>query len=348
MKTPSKKVVLAFTQQLAALLKAGLTLADALCILQQKNSYLTSIIIDIKKVIASGETFYTALSKHPTTFDYLFRQLVHVGEMTGKLDVLLDKIAGHLDNSLTFKKKITGILFYPLFIIIMISLITTGLFLFVVPKFTELLSAFNATLPFYTRCIIGIGHFISYTIGYTLCFLPLTILAMRHLRKKSIAYTQWQDNIILQIPIIGSLLHKVYLTRVLYTLSVCYTSGLTIPESITHASNVCNHCSFQSTLKILYQRVLTGEAMHIALQKNKLFPAHITQMIGVGEQAGTLTDMLTILYTHLEKEIDTTLKKLSQLIEPILMLLIGTIVGSVMIALYLPMINMGNALQGIA
>jgi type IV pilus assembly protein PilC len=331
-----------FTRQLATMMSAGVPLVQAFDIVGRghENPAMQDIILAIKQDIESGTAMSIAMAKHPLYFDDLVCSLVSAGEQAGVLDVLLDKIATYKEKTESIKGKIKKALFYPAAVIIVAVIVTVVILLFVIPQFKELFSSFGADLPAFTLMVIGLSDLIrewwwaffggigafGYSVGYVF--------------KRSKRFREIVDRASLKIPVIGPILNKAAIARFARTLSTMFAAGVPLVEALQSVSGATGNVVYQDAVMKMREEVATGQSLQLAMRQRDLFPHMVIQMTAIGEESGALDDMLGKVADFYEEQVDNAVDALSSLLEPMIMVVIGGLVGSLVVAMYLPIFKL--------
>jgi len=340
----TEKDVTLFTRQLATMLKAGVPLLQVFDIVGKgnNNSSVTKLLAEIKSDVETGSSLSQAFRKYPLYFDSLFCNLIGAGEQAGILDDLLDRLASYKEKILAIKSKIKSALIYPISIIVVAFVITAVIMIFVIPAFKELFSSFGADLPAPTLLVMAISDaFVAYwwlifsSIGGGLWFFFYTW-------KRSVAMQNSMDRLLLKLPIFGELMRKSTIARFSRTLSTMFAAGVPLVESLESVAGASgNHVYFEATKKI-QNEISTGTSLSSAMDNSKVFPNMVLQMVAIGEESGTLEDMLAKVADFYEAEVDDAVAAISSLMEPVIMVVLGTLIGGLVIAMYLPIFKMGE------
>ena len=339
-----KKSLAIFTRQLATMIDAGLPLVQSLEILsqQEEDETFQEIISTIKNEVEGGATLAAALQKHPKVFDDMYVNLVVAAEEAGTLDVILSRLATHIEKMEELKKKIKSALVYPVMIVTVAIGVTIILMVFVVPVFEKLFAGIGSTLPMPTRVVIAVSNiFKSYLPIVIAIVIILVIVGQRYYKTEN--GKRRIDDLTLKLPIFGELLRKVAIARFARTLGTLVSSGVPILESLNIVAGAAGNKVVEEA--ILKGRISISEGQSISepLSQSGVFPMMVTQMISVGETTGSLELMLNKVADFYESEVDTAVATLSSMLEPVLMIFLGVIVGGVVIAMYLPIFKMGSA-----
>lgn len=335
-----------FTRQLATMLAAGIPLVQSLEIIirSQHQPKLKDIVTQIKNDIEAGSTITQALRRHPRYFNELFCSLIDAGEQSGSLDIMLEKIASYKERIESIKGKIKKALFYPAAVLVVAVLVTATLLLFVVPQFETLFKNFGAELPTMTQLVINLSMLLQHYWWTVLILFLALIVGIAYLHRHSPQFTFMVDRLSLKVPIIGPILKKAAVARFARTLSVTFAAGLPLVEALQVVSSATGNRLFSLATLQVRDNVSTGQPMQAAMRKSDLFPDMVVQMIGIGEESGSLEQMLTKVATIYEQEVDDAVDGLSALLEPIIMVILGVIVGGLVIAMYLPIFKLGSVI----
>ena len=336
------KDISVFSRQLATMMSAGVPLVQAFDIVGRghDNPAMADLILSIKNDIQSGTALTLALAKHPLQFDELFCNLVEAGEQAGVLDTMLDKIATYKEKTESIKGKIKKALFYPAAVIIVAIVVTTVIMLFVIPQFKELFTSFGADLPAFTLLVISISNFMTewwWGIGLALGAAGYS-LAQSY--KRSAKLREGVDRTLLRFPIIGPILHKAAIARFARTLSTMFAAGVPLVEALNSVSGATGSVVYSEAVLGMREKVATGQSLQLSMRQTDLFPHLVVQMTAIGEEAGSLDAMLAKVADFYEEEVDNAVDSLSSLLEPMIMVIIGGLVGSLVVAMYLPIFKM--------
>jgi type IV pilus assembly protein PilC len=306
----------------------------------QKNPKFRDLINTLRADIEGGSSIHEALTKHPVQFDELYRNLVKAGESAGVLDTVLDTIATYKENIESLKGKIKKALFYPAMVIAAAILVSAILLVFVVPQFEEVFRGFGADLPAFTKFIIGISRFM---VGYWWLLLLIvggTIAAFIFFKKRSSAFSHFLDRMILRVPVIGKIMHEAALARFARTLAVTFAAGVPLVEALESVAGATGNTVYENAVKRVRDDVSVGYPVNMAMKQTGLFPHMVIQMTAIGEEAGALDTMLYKVAEFYEQEVNNAVDALASLIEPIIVVILGVIVGSMVIAMYLPIFKL--------
>jgi len=343
-KKVKKKSVAVFTRQLATMIDAGLPLVQSLDILgqQEQNEGFKSIIGGIKSDVEAGSTFAASLKKYPRVFDELYTNLVVAGEEAGTLDVILNRLATHIEKMEELKRKIKSALVYPIMIVVVAVLVTTVLLVFVVPVFEKLFGSTGMSLPGPTQMVINISRFAQKNIVFVIifCIVAAIILKRQYRTEKGRLSI---DKVILKLPVFGELIQKVSIARFARTLATLVASGVPILDALNIVAGASGNKVVEKAILEGRSSISEGQTISEPLEESGVFPIMVTQMISVGETTGSLELMLNKVADFYEEEVDTAVATLSSMLEPILMIFLGVIIGGLVIAMYLPIFKMASA-----
>jgi type IV pilus assembly protein PilC len=330
-------------RQLATLLVAGIPILQALQVIARScsNLKLQKLLVAIKEKIQQGNSLSESLQIHNRYFNHLTCALVFAGEQSGTLDILLERVVAYREKIENLKKKIKKTLFYPCAVIVIAAVVTWVLLVFVVPRFAELFAGFGAQLPLLTRLIINLSNFMQKFWWLILLGLISPVIAVIVLRRNSQICANFFDSLVLKCPILGGILQKSIITRLMQTLATTFATGVPLLDCLRLLQNVANNRRFYAVLGQIHDSVSKGQTLYQSLQVSGLFPNIIIQMVAIGEEAGKLTDMLEKAANFYEEEVNQLVNRLNQLLEPIIMVILGIVVGGLVIAMYLPIFNLG-------
>ncbi|MDQ2995381.1 MAG: type II secretion system F family protein, partial [Pseudomonadota bacterium] len=299
------------------------------------------LLQSIKIDVASGQPFADVLSKYPHIFDRLYCGLIAASMQSGTLASMLKRIADYLEKSASLKKKIRKALTYPAAILI-VSLLVSGLLLFfVVPQFATLFNAYGAKLPLFTRMILALSEFIQEYVEWIIGAIIAMIYTFQYTKKNHAPFQDFLDHIALKTFVLGTLLKKAIIARTLRTLSTTLSSGIPLIDALTATANTSGNNVFTTAFLRIRDDVSNGQNLHQAMQNTQLFPPMIIQMVAIGEEAGSIAAMLDKIANDYEEDVDNTVNTLSTLIEPLIMLILGVVIGSFVLAMYLPVFKLG-------
>lgn len=338
------KDITLFTRQLATMMKSGVPLLQAFDIVGKghSNPAVQKLLLDIKADIASGSSMGQAFKKYPLHFDALYCNLINAGEQAGILDTILDRLATYKEKIQAIKGKIKSALFYPISIIVVAFIITAIIMIFVVPAFKDLFTSFGADLPAPTLFVMAVSDFfVSYWylifggIGGGFWFFFYTW-------KRSRKMQEVLDRLFLKLPIFGPVIEKATIARWTRTLSTMFAAGVPLVEAMDSVAGAAGNIVFYNATKKIQGEVSTGTSLTVAMQNTALFPNMVLQMVTIGEESGSLDAMLGKVADFYEAEVDDAVAALSSLMEPMIMVVLGTLIGGLVVAMYLPIFKLGQ------
>jgi type IV pilus assembly protein PilC len=343
-KVTGKDIAL-FTRQLATMMKAGVPLLQAFDIVAKgaSNPAVAKLLTDIRTDIETGSALATAFRKYPLYFDALFCNLVQAGEQAGILETLLDRLATYKEKILAIQSKIKAALFYPIAIIAVALIITAVIMIFVIPAFKEVFTNFGADLPAPTLVVMAIS---DWFVAYWYIVFPLIGLAIYGFLeawKRSQGVQVFMDKLMLRIPVFGDLVRKSAIARWTRTLSTMFAAGVPLVEALDSVGGAAGNYVYLQATKQIKQEVSTGTSLTISMQNAGVFSPMVVQMCSIGEETGALDAMLSKVADFFEQEVDDAVEALSSLMEPAIMVVLGTLIGGMVIAMYLPIFKMGQA-----
>jgi type IV pilus assembly protein PilC len=343
-KKVKQRSIAVFTRQLATMIDAGLPLVQSLEILssQQESKVFKNIIREIREDVEGGSTFAGALKKHPATFNELYTNLVVAGEEGGILDNILTRLANYIEKSEALKKKVKSALIYPATIVGVAIIVVIVLMIFVIPVFETMFKSAGQSLPLPTLIVLTMSKLIK---KYVIIFIPALVLLFYLSRK----YYQTQngraviDRLLLKLPVFGPLFRKIAVARFSRTLGTLVSSGVPILDGLTIVSRTSGNRTIETAILNARASIREGETIAEPLNRSKIFPPMVIQMISVGESTGALDSMLSKIADFYEEEVDIAVSNLTSLLEPFLMIFLGVVIGGVVISMYLPIFNMASA-----
>lgn len=338
--------LIVFTRQFSSLIESGVPILQGLTIMieQQKNPQLKGILLKIREGIESGLSLSDSLKKFPNTFNDLYVNLVESGEKGGVLDRVFKRLAVYFEKILKLKRKIKGAMIYPSIVLSVAIGVIVILMTFVIPVFANLFSSVGAKLPTLTTDVIAFSNFMRAYLIYTLIALAAVVIAIRAYYKKENGKRNI-DRITLKIPLFGELLRKVAIARFARTLSTMVESGVPILSGLAIVSKTSGNKIIEESLMRAKEDVSSGSPLSTALNKTKLFPPLVIQMVMVGEKTGNLDAMLNKVADYYDEEVDNAVNNLTQMLEPALIIFLGIVVGTLVVAMYLPIFNLGKAIK---
>lgn len=334
--TPQEIAV--FSRQIATMIKSGVPVVQALEIMGSgsKNPRMAKMVNELRLDIEGGSSIYDAMCKHPVQFDELFRNLVKAGEAAGVLETVLDTIATYKENTEALKGKIKKALFYPAMVIVVAILVSAILLIFVVPQFEAVFKGFGADLPAFTQLIVNASRFMVAWWWLILLIVVGGITAAIFAFKRSPAFQHFVDRMILKVPVIGQIMHNSAIARFSRTLATTFKAGVPLVEALDIVAGATGNTVYEKAVKEMRDDVSVGYQVNVAMNQTHLFPHMVTQMTAIGEEAGALDTMLFKVAEFYEQEVNNAVDALASLIEPMIMIFIGIVVGGMVVGMYLP------------
>ena len=341
---PKPEDIAVFSRQLATMLQSGIPLVQAFEIIGAGHDKpaMQRLILDIKATVEGGSTRYEALAKHPLYFDDLFVNLVEAGEQAGALETLLDKIATYQEKTEALKKKIKKALFYPAAVMVVAVVVTVILLIFVIPQFESLFAGFGADLPAFTRFVIDLSKGLQANGPYIAAIVGGGVYFFMHTYKRSRPLRESVDRFMLKMPVLGPILVKAAIARYARTLATMFAAGVPLVEALTSVAGATGNIVYENAVLKMRDEVATGNRLQRTMEATGLFPNMVNQMIAVGEESGSLDQMAGKVADFYEQEVDNAVDSMSSLLEPLIMAILGVLVGGLVIAMYLPIFKLGS------
>ncbi|MGH8581349.1 MAG: type II secretion system F family protein [Gammaproteobacteria bacterium] len=338
------KDIAIFSRQLATMMSAGVPLVQSFEILGRghENRNMQDLILSIKSHVEAGGALADGLGKHPKHFNELYCNLVTAGEASGILESILHKVATYLEKTEALKSKIKSALFYPTAVIVVAFVITAILMIFVIPQFEQLFKGFGADLPPLTMLVIAISNYFQEYWWAILGAIIGSVVGIWQAKKRSLKVAHFFDRISLKVPIIGNILEKAAIARFSRTLATMFAAGTPLVEAMTAVAGACGNIVFHAATIKMRDEVSTGTQLQAAMRDVGIFPNMVVQMVAIGEESGSLDSMLSKVADWYEQEVDDAVASLTSLLEPIIMAVLGVIIGGLVIAMYLPIFKMGQ------
>lgn len=338
----SPKEIAFFSRQMATMMKSGVPMISALEIIAggQKNVRMKKMVETIRTDIEGGSSLSEAISKHPVQFDELYRGLVVAGEGAGVLEVVLETIANYKENIEALKGKIKKALFYPAMTIAVAIIVSAILLVFVVPQFETVFENFGAELPAFTQIIVNASRIMVSWWWLVLAVTVGTIFAFIFFKKRSPAFQHFLDRVILKVPVIGEIMHNSAIARFSRTLAVTFKAGVPLVEALDTIAGATGNTVYEKAVFRIRDDVAVGYPVNMAMKQTNLFPHMVVQMTAIGEEAGALDAMLFKVAEYYEQEVNNAVDALASLIEPMIMVIIGILVGGMVIGMYLPIFKL--------
>lgn len=331
-----------FSRQLATMLTSGIPLVQSFTIIAMatENPRMKGLLQAIRTDVEGGATLAEALTKHPVHFDQLYVSLVEAGESAGVLDQVLDSIASYKERIESIKGKIKKALFYPAAVIAVAIIVTAILLIFVIPQFEDIFRNFGADLPAFTRMVIDLSEFVRAQ-GWLIALLAIAaVVGLIQLKKRNKAFAALLDRLVLKLPIIGPVMEKAALARFSSTLATTFAAGVPLVDALKTVAGATGNVVYENAVHQVREDVAVGHQMQLAMQQTGLFPPMLVQMTAIGEEAGSLDAMLLKVANVYEEEVNNTVDALSSLLEPLIIVFIGVLVGGMVVAMYLPIFQM--------
>ncbi|WP_439877782.1 type II secretion system F family protein [Pseudomonas prosekii] len=335
-----------FTRQMATMMKAGVPLLQSFDIIGEgfDNPAMRKLVDEVKQEVAAGNSFAASLRKKPQYFDELYCNLVDAGEQAGALDTLLDRVATYKEKSEKLKAKIKKAMTYPLAVVFVAMIVTGILLVKVVPQFKTVFAGFGAELPGFTLMVISLSEFMQEYWWMMLGALVAAIVGLRRAFKKSQAFRDKLDTWLLKLPLVGALTYKSAVARYARTLSTTFAAGVPLVDALESVAGATGNVVFKRAVLRIRQDVSTGMQLNFAMRTSGVFPNMAIQMAAIGEESGALDDMLDKVASFYEDDVDNMVDNLTSLMEPFIMVVLGVVVGGLVVAMYLPIFQLGSAI----
>jgi type IV pilus assembly protein PilC len=342
--TIKEKEIALFTRQLATMTRAGVPLLQGFDIAARStgNNRLSRLLLEIKGDIETGNSLATSFRRHPMHFDELFCNLVNAGEQAGILDSILDRLATYKEKVLALKGKIKAALFYPAIVIVISVVVVAIIMWFVIPSFKQVFTSFGADLPWLTNVIVAISDW-SVKHWYFILLLPAaTFFVLWYFWKRSLKLRHLIDRTSLKLPVLGDVLEKAAVARWTRTLATMFAAGVPLVDALTAVGGAAGNQVFADATKKIQTNVSTGTALTVAMDDTGVFPNMALQLTRIGEETGALDSMLSKVADFYEREVDDAVEALSSLIEPLMIVFLGVVIGTIVVAMYLPIFKLGQ------
>ena len=333
-----------FTRQMATMMKAGVPLVQSFDIVAEglDNKSLAELLRAIRDEVASGTGFAKSLEKHPKYFDQLFCSLVEAGEGSGSLETMLDRIATYKEKTERLKAKIKKAMTYPAAVLVVAAIVTGVLLVKVVPQFAETFSSFGANLPAFTLFVLGLSHLAQDYWMIVLACMVASVFVFGHLKRTNKKFAHFLDRLILRVPIIGKIVFESIIARFARTLSTTFAAGVPLIDALQSVSGATGNIIYHDATIRVKDDVSTGTQLNVSMRATRLFPSILLQMTAIGEESGALDEMLDKVASYYEESVDNQVDSLTSLLEPMIMSILGVLVGGLLIAMYLPIFQLGN------
>lgn len=338
----SAKDITIFSRQLATMMKSGVPIVQSLEIIGsgQKNPKMGQMVDDLRLSIEGGSSIYEAMSKYPVQFDELYRNLVRTGESAGVLETVLDSIASYKENIEALKGKIKKALFYPAIVVVVALIVSAILLIFVIPTFETTFDSFGADLPAFTQFVLGISRFMVQWWWLILLVVVGAVVAFMAAFKRSPALQHGVDRLMLKMPVIGQILHQAALARFSRTLALTFAAGVPLTEALQAVAGATGSTVYEKAVMRMRDDVSVGYPVNVAMKQTNLFPHMVIQMTAIGEEAGALDTMLFKVADFYEQEVNNAVDALSSMLEPLIIIFLGIVVGGMVVAMYLPIFKL--------
>lgn len=335
------------SRQVATMLSAGVPLVQTLRLLSSSHekSSMRELLSGICAEVESGTPLSQALKKHPRYFDDLYVDLVSAGEQSGALEQIYDRIATYKEKAEALKSKIKKALMYPAAVMAVAVIVTTILLLFVVPQFEDIFKSFGAELPAFTQMVINLSRFLQQSWYLFFGGIIIAVFLFVRAHRNSQKVRDETDKAMLKLPIVGKILHKACLARFSSTLATTFAAGIPLVEALVSAAGASGNALYRDAVLAVRNEVMAGMQMHIAMRTVEVFPDMVTQMVMIGEESGSIDDMLTKIAGIYSQQVDDAVDGLSSLIEPLIMVVLGVLVGGLVVAMYLPIFKLGSVIH---
>ncbi|WP_289097393.1 type II secretion system F family protein [uncultured Pseudoalteromonas sp.] len=340
------KDIALITRQIATMLMAGVPLIQSIEMISSgaKNKSVAKLMENIGDDVKSGVPLSQALRKHPRYFDDLYCDLVASGEQSGALDKIFDRVALYKEKAEALKSKIKKAMFYPIAVLVVAVIVTSILLIFVVPQFQDIFNGFGAELPGFTLMVIGVSEFMQEYWWMILIAIIAAGYAYKEALLKSKKLRDANDRAILKLPVIGMILNKAAVARYARTLSTTFAAGVPLVDALDSAAGASGNAVYRYAILEIKAEVSSGNLMNWAMRNTKIFPDMVVQMVAIGEESGSLDGMLAKVATIYEQEVDDAVDGLSSLLEPLIMAVLGVLVGGLIVAMYLPIFQLGSVI----
>ncbi|WP_277053330.1 type II secretion system F family protein [Zestomonas thermotolerans] len=333
-----------FTRQMATMMKAGVPLLQSFDIIAEgfDNPNMRKLVDEVKQEVAAGNSLAASLRKKPQYFDDLYCNLVESGEQSGALETLLDRIATYKEKTESLKAKVKKAMIYPIAVIVFAIVVSAILLIEVVPQFQEVFASFGAELPAFTMMVIGLSELLQEWWFIVLLLMFGTAFLLKEAHKRSEKFRDWVDRSVLRLPIIGDILFKSAVARFARTLSTTFAAGVPLVDALDSVAGATGNVVFRNATNKIMSDVSTGMQLNFSMRTTGIFPSMAVQMTAIGEESGALDDMLGKVASFYEEEVDNKVDGLTSLMEPLIMAVLGVLIGGLIIAMYLPIFQLGS------
>jgi type IV pilus assembly protein PilC len=343
-KTIKPRDIAVFSRQIAVMMAAGVPMVQAFDIISsgQTNPRMKNLLVDVKTNVEGGSTLAEAMSKHPVQFDELYVNLVRAGESAGVLDTVLDTVATYKENIEAIKSKIKKAMFYPAIVFAVAILVSAILLIFVVPQFETVFKNFGADLPAFTQMIVTASRFLTAYWYLALIWVVGSVVGLIFLYKRSPKFAHFCARAVLKLPVVGQILHQSAIARFSRTLGVTFAAGVPLVEALDSVAGATGSPVYNDAVKRVREDVAVGHQLQLAMRQTNLFPNMVVQMVAIGEESGALDKMLFKVAEFYEQEVNNAVDALASLLEPFIMVVIGTLVGGMVVGMYLPIFKLAT------
>jgi len=335
-----------FARQLATMMKAGVPLVQSFDIVAEglENPSMRDLVLEIKNEVASGTSLAASIGKHPKYFDNLFVSLVAAGEQAGTLETMLDRVATYKEKTEALKAKIKKAMTYPV-AVVSVAVVVTGILLVkVVPQFASTFSSFGANLPAFTLMVLHLSEVVQAWWYIILAMLIGSVIAFGRARRQSHKFAEATDRLLLRVPIIGGIVYNSVIARFARTLSTTFAAGVPLVDALDSVAGAAGSIPYHDAIKRIRDDVTAGQQLNVSIKATNMFPSMLNQMVAIGEESGALDEMLEKVAVHYEAVVDNMVDSLTALLEPMIMAVLGILVGGLMIAMYLPIFMLGSVI----
>src|SRR5690606_13880501 len=335
-----------FARQLATMMKAGVPLVQSFDIVAEglENPSMRDLVLEVKNEVASGTSLAASIGKHPKYFDDLFVSLVAAGEQAGTLETMLDRVATYKEKTEALKAKIKKAMTYPAAVVVVAVVVTGILLVKVVPQFAETFSSFGAGLPAFTQMVLELSEFVQAWWFIILAASIGAVFAFTRARRTSHQFAEKTDRLLLKIPIIGDIVYNSVIARFARTLSTTFAAGVPLVDALDSVAGAAGSIPYRDAIQRIREDVTAGQQLNTSIKATNMFPSMLIQMVAIGEESGALDEMLEKVATHYEAAVDNMVDGLTALLEPMIMAVLGILVGGLMIAMYLPIFMLGSVI----
>ncbi len=337
-----------FSRQMATMMKAGVPLVQSFDIVADgvDKPKLKAMIKSIRNDVASGNTFASALRRHPDQFDDLFCNLVEAGEQSGALETMLDRVATYKEKTESLKARIKKAMFYPVAVMVVAFIVSAILLIFVVPQFQDIFASFGAELPAFTLLVISMSEAAQAYWFHFLVVLVATAWMLGQLYKRSKKLRDGIDRVLLKLPVVGDVINKSAVARFSRTLSTTFAAGVPLVDALGSVAGATGNSVYVNAVNQIAEDVATGQQLNFSMRNTGVFPNMVLQMVAIGEESGALDDMLDKSADYYEEQVDNAVDAMTSLMEPIIMAVLGVVIGGLIIAMYLPIFQLGAVVGG--